>query len=72
LIYATDSDIDQDSDFEEVKKYVHEKWMTDWKYFVTDEEMTVPEVTGTFKGLKLPKEVINKVFRENAIKWFKL
>jgi predicted TIM-barrel fold metal-dependent hydrolase len=72
LIYATDSGIDPESDFDEAKKYVHEKWATDWKYFVTDEEMTVPEVNGTIKGLKLPKEVINKVFRENAIKWFKL
>lgn len=72
LIYGTDSGIDPESDFEDVKNYVHEKWTTDWKYFVTDEAMTVPEVNGTFKGLKLPKEVIDKVFRENAIKWFKL
>ncbi|HEX5170966.1 MAG TPA: amidohydrolase family protein [Cyclobacteriaceae bacterium] len=72
LIYATDSGISSDSDTDGVRKYVHEKWLEDWKYFVTDEVMTAKEVNGEFKGLKLPKEVINKIFHDNAVKWFKL
>ena len=72
LIYATDSSISPDSDFASVKKYVHEQWLADWIYFVTDEKMTAEEVNGEFKGLKLPKEVINKIFHDNAVKWFKI
>ncbi len=72
LIYASDSEMDAESDVEKVKKQVHEKWVADWKYFVTDEAMTAPEVNGIFNGLKLPKEVIDNIFHENAIRWFKL
>lgn len=72
LIYATDSGISPDSNFEGVKKRVHETWLDDWRYFVTDEVMTAEEVDGEFRGLKLPKEVINKIFHDNAVKWFKM
>jgi hypothetical protein len=60
------------SDPEEVKKHVHQTWMNDWKYFVTDEMMTSGMVNGEFKGLKLPQKVIDKIYRENAVKWFKI
>lgn len=72
LIYATDSGISPDENTENVKKYVHEKWLADWKYFVTNETMTADEVNGEFKGLQLPKEVVNKIFHDNAVKWFKI
>lgn len=72
LIYATDADISSGEDAENVKKYVHEKWLADWKYFVTDETLTASEVNGEFKGLQLPKAVINKIFHDNAVKWFKI
>lgn len=72
LIYATDSDISPGEDTEKVKKYVHEKWLADWKYFVTDENLTASEVNGEFQGLKLPKTIINKIFHDNAVKWFKI
>ena len=32
-------------------------------------EMRVPKVEGGFKGLKLPREVIDKVYLKNAEKW---
>jgi hypothetical protein len=72
IIYATDTGISEDSDPAEAKKYVHDRWLADWRYFVTDEKMTVEEVNGEFRGLKLPREVIDKIYRENAIRWFKI
>lgn len=36
----------------------------------TDEPMTSWEVDGNFKGLKLPEEVITKIYYKNAVKWF--
>lgn len=72
LIYATDSGIEPTSDPEATKAHLHQTWVNDWKYFVTDEVMTVDEVNGDFRGLKLPKEVIDKIYYANAIRWFKI
>ena len=72
ILYATDGGIEGNSDPEGAKKNMHETWLADWKYFVTDDVMTAPEVNGEFRGLKLPKEVIDKIFRKNAVRWFKM
>ena len=72
IIYATDSGISPESNPENEKKELHETWISDWKYFVTDEMLTSPHVNGEFQGLKLPKEVVDKIYRENAMKWFKI
>jgi hypothetical protein len=32
--------------------------------------MRVPKVDGEFKGLKLPRELVDKIYRANAEKWF--
>ncbi len=70
LIYATDHGVDPKSNFAAVNKEVHDVRVSDWKFFVTDEEMTVPDFSEKFKGLKLPKEVVDKIYRTNAKKWF--
>lgn len=72
LIYGTDLGISGNQDPNRVKTNAKATWMRDWKYLVTDETMEVPEVTGPFQGLKLPKEVIDKIYFHNAVKWFKL
>ena len=51
---------------------MHETWTDDWKYFVTDEEMTSDKFRGTFTGLKLPKEVVDKIYLDNAVKKYNL
>jgi len=72
IIYATDSGISPDSNPENEKKDLHDTWINDWKYFVTDEILTSPNVNGEFQGLKLPKEAVEKIYRDNAMKWFKI
>lgn len=72
LIYATDSGISASSDPETTKNNLHQTWMEDWKYFTTDQVMTAEEVNGEFRGLKLPKSVIDKIYYANAIHWFKM
>ncbi len=54
------------------EKRMHETWLDDWKYFTTDDKMTSDKFRGKFTGLKLPKEVVDKIYTENAIKWYKL
>lgn len=79
LIYGTDlrtsaSDIvaKELTDPEDIKDHAHEVWLRHWKFFTSDESMEVPKVTGTFKGLKLPREVVDKIYQKNAEKWFPL
>lgn len=70
LMYGTDFSIIESSNVQESKAHWHEVWLSDWKYFVTDEKMTVPSVDGEIDGLKLPKEVVDKIYYKNAVKWF--
>ena len=72
LIYGTDLGDNGDSNCEELEKQISQTWLDDWKYFTSDDEMTSELFKGGFEGLQLPKEVINKIYRENAIKWYKL
>jgi hypothetical protein len=72
FIYATDLGISVDSDPVERKKQVHDVWLADWKFFVTDDSLASPNVNGGFRGLKLKKGIIDKIYRTNAVNWFKI
>lgn len=72
LLYGTDTGDSGNSDPESFKKRMHETWLDDWKYFTSGDEMTSDKFRGTFTGLKLPKEVVKKIYSENAIKWYNL
>jgi predicted TIM-barrel fold metal-dependent hydrolase len=72
IIYGTDEGDYEGADADPVKlqEKVLAVWKRDWKFLTTDETMTSWEVDGNFKGLKLPKEVIEKIYHKNATKWF--
>jgi hypothetical protein len=72
LIYGSDEWLDNEKDPQEFKKVMHGIWLWQWEYLATDDQMTNPQINGGFKGLKLPKTVIDKIYRLNAIKWYKL
>lgn len=76
LIYATDmrstaQDIVNNGITEpaEMKKHVHAVWLRHWRFFTSADKMRVPKVDGEFQGLKLPREVVDKIYRKNAEKW---
>lgn len=71
LIYATDSEVSTDDDAAAHARHLHDRWLADWKYFTTDQTLTAEEVNGSFTGLKLPREVIDKIYYSNAVRWFK-
>lgn len=70
LIYATDHGVDAKTDLATMNKRLHDTRMRDWTYFATNDDMTSSSFSGTFKGLQLPKPVIDKIYRINAQKWF--
>lgn len=69
LLYATDIVVNGSEDPSAMKKQAHDTWLNDWKFFTTDEMLQAAEVEGEFKGLKLPREVIDKIYYKNAEKW---
>lgn len=72
LLYGTDVGYSGSSNPDAFKKRMHNTWTDDWKYLATDQEMTSSRFDGKFIGLKLPKKVVDKLYRTNAVKWYKL
>lgn len=71
LLYGTDVTY-HGSNPESFTKDLQQRWIADWKYFTTKEDMTAREFRGKFQGLELPKEVVNKLYYGNAVKWYSL
>ncbi len=70
LIYGTDEGLNNKKVPAEVSKLAHENWLRHWKFFTSGEKMKVPKVEKEFNGLKLPKEVVDKIYLKNAEKCF--
>ncbi|CAN5336623.1 hypothetical protein BH23BAC3_BH23BAC3_02870 [soil metagenome] len=67
FVYSTDIQHHVHSEPEAIRDLAKHTWLQDWEYFVTDNEMVNTEVNETsFRGLKLPKEVVDKIYRINA------
>jgi predicted TIM-barrel fold metal-dependent hydrolase len=48
----------------------HEGWIADWRFLAGNDELRSGEFDGPFRGLSLPREVIDKVYAENARRIF--
>jgi predicted TIM-barrel fold metal-dependent hydrolase len=44
------------------------RYARDWRYFAGDVDVKFDQ--GTTKGLHLPKDVLRKLYHDNAVKWF--
>jgi predicted TIM-barrel fold metal-dependent hydrolase len=68
IIYGTDRGdyVGSEQDPEKLKEKARVEWTSDWKFLTTDEPMTSQHVNDEFKGLKLPREVIDKIYYKNA------
>ncbi len=68
FVYATDRAVNEASDPAELKERTHESWLRDWIFYATDNDISL-RGHGELKGLKLPREVIDKIYYKNAQKW---
>jgi predicted TIM-barrel fold metal-dependent hydrolase len=66
ILYGTDFEVHDEPglDSEKVKGNLEKGWLDQWIYLATDSTLEV-------KGLKLPKEVIDKICFKNAEKYFR-
>lgn len=72
LLYGTKVGYSGSNDPGKFKKQMQETWLDDWNYFTSKDEMTSGKFRGKFTGLQLPKDVVDKIYSRNAIKWYKL
>ncbi len=66
ILYATDNEVHDISgtDTKTTMRNLQRGWMAQWSYLATD------SVINNTKGLKLPKDVIDKIYFKNAKKYF--
>ena len=73
LLYGTDNDIRESrNNLQKELQDCEEVYRKDYRYFATDQEISLPEIKANFKvhGLALPASVLKKIYYENAVKWF--
>jgi hypothetical protein len=72
ILYGTDLVDAGQSDEAVFQQEMHRTWLSDWKYFTSDEKMTSPLIHGEFQGIRLPKSVVDKIYNQNAKKWYRM
>ena len=70
IVYGTDFSETDDTDPVSLRAKMQKVWLNDWKYLNTDDTMEVSQLNTAFKGLKLPKTVVDKIYHTNADKIF--
>ena len=66
LIYASDIIHFTDETYGEQIEEVKRRWESQWHFFTQGDLQTTWQVNGEFRGLALPKEVIDKIYFHNA------
>jgi hypothetical protein len=70
IMYGTDIIDDGNASAEDIADRFELLWKFHYKFFATDEILEAPEFRGKFKGLNLPKDVVEKIFYTNAKKTY--
>lgn len=70
IMYGTDIVDDGNENDESFQKRINTIRQRHWQFFTTADEMEAPKVSGMFRGLHLPRNVVDKIYRTNAEKTF--
>jgi predicted TIM-barrel fold metal-dependent hydrolase len=68
VLYGTDNVLYPKDKTEIVLTDWAARYARDWRYFAGDADVEFEQ--GTTKGLHLPKDVLRKLYHDNAMKWF--
>jgi len=66
ILYGSDDAYGPDDSKPAAVAEVHSEWLRDWQFLVTSDAMRSPDFKASFRGLKLPRDVVNKLYRGNA------
>ena len=70
LLYGTDLTFGPDADPEQFRQEAHAAWAADWRYLATGESQRVDMIDADVPGLALPRAVVDKIYRANALRVF--
>ncbi len=68
VLWATDGGIPAQAQTKRALAELRETYAREWKYFSTSE--SVEYMGHNYEGLDLPRPVLQKLFHENAVRWF--
>ncbi len=72
LLYGSDMVFTNNKSEEEQLQELERRWLNQWRFFTQEDEQTTWQVIGSFKGLGLPSEVVDKIYYHNARKAYPL
>ena len=70
ILYGTDDEYGPSDDDPNAVAEIAADWRRDWRFLVTDDEMRSPDLDRTFRGMHLPRSVVDKIYRKNAVALF--
>lgn len=72
IIYGTDIIDDPDVAPDIINKELERRWSEEWLFLSTDTQMNSVQIESSFQGLGLSHDVLEKIYRLNAQKWYNL
>lgn len=70
IIYGTDQIDDGTLDSGTIRRNIRTKWYNEFNFFANDDMQTAWNVEKSFRGLGLERKIIQKLFRDNAIRYY--
>lgn len=70
IIYGSDQIDDGLMKADEIQKLIRSKWTGEFNFFASGDVQSAWNVTRPFKGLGLPKNILKKIFHDNALKYY--
>jgi len=70
ILYGSDLASGSEQDDATFANEAHQTWLADWRYLTGDAVLRSDEFAGSFRGLGLPRQVVDKVYRDNARRLF--
>jgi predicted TIM-barrel fold metal-dependent hydrolase len=70
ILYATDLSCAGEQEDEACAAQAHATWLQDWSFLTGAETLRSKEFDAPFRGLALPRDVVNKVYHGNARRLF--
>jgi predicted TIM-barrel fold metal-dependent hydrolase len=70
IVYGTDLSGSDDGDDAAFAAEAHETWLADWRFLAGGSTLSSTEFDGSFRGLELPRTVIDKIYAGNAQRLF--
>lgn len=70
IMYGTDLAVGPKDLASEVYEKAKKRWLSEWRYFNTAEQIEIWELDEPVQGLRLPKSIVDKIYWQNAKRVF--